>query len=122
MEKPNLTKEEFARCVATGEASDYLSAHADIAPVYAPGSNTPRYDVILDAEASNELFMAYSKGKVSLQDATQEELQEYVNEMAAQYGEQVCHHPIRSFLIRSALIISALVAFIVVVAVIAAHK
>lgn len=88
MQKPKLTTEKLARFVATGEADEYLTAHSESAAVYPPESKTPRYDVILDPEASDELYRAFKGGKGNLQTATPEELQAFVNAMADRQEEQ----------------------------------
>ncbi|GEM_PF-5496709 len=74
MQKPKLTEEQIAHAAATGEADEYLAAHSEITPVYAPGRKKPRYDVILDAEAADELFQQYNDGKGSLQTASVQEI------------------------------------------------
>lgn len=86
MQKPKVTKEQLIQLIATGEADEYLATHSESAPVYAPGRKTPRYDVLLDAEASDELYRALG-GKGSMQTASQDELLEQVNAMADHYDQ-----------------------------------
>lgn len=98
----------------TGLADDYLKAHAEWAPVSAPASDMPRYDVILDAEASNELFQEFSNGKFSLQDASQEQLQSFLGELTGQHCscEHVSENPWKALVIKAVLTITGLVVFI----------
>src|SRR5690348_9418328 len=123
MEKTKLDRARFVKAAATGEADEYLAAHSERAPVYHSGSDKPHaYDVILDTEASDELFRSFSQGKRSLQDASQEELQAFVDAMAGGCEHQHCENPWKTLAIQAVLIVGALVAFITVMALIAAHK
>jgi hypothetical protein len=123
MEKPKLDEKKFLHCVATGEADEYLAAHSERAPVFAPWSDKPHaYDVILDPEASNELFRSYTQGKRSLQDATQEELRDWVDSVAGGCDHQHYENPWKAVAIRSLLIIGATVVFITVMTLAIAHR
>ncbi len=119
MQKPKLTKEQIAHAAATGEADEYLAAHSEIAPVYAPGRRKPRYDVFLDAEAADELFRQCSDGKGSLQTASVAEIQAYVDEIANQLERR--ENPWIGFLTRSTIIISIVIVFIVALSLIAVY-
>ena len=123
MEKPKLNTKRFLHAVKTGEADDYLAAHSERAPVFHAGSDEPHaYDVILDPEASNELFRSFTQGKRSLQDASQEELRDWVDAMAGECEHHRRENPWKALAIKSVLIIGATVIFIVVVALVAAQK
>jgi hypothetical protein len=82
MERPKVTREQFARLAATGEADKYLRAHSESAAVYDEDGRPNGFDVILDTEAGNELFRSISGGRVDLQSATPEELQRCLNDLA----------------------------------------
>lgn len=123
MKSPKLDEKKFLHCVRTGEADAYLAAHSERAPVYHQDSDEPHaYDVILDHEASNELFRAYTQGKGNLQDATPEELQNWLNDVAGGCPHEHYENPWKAFAIRSLFIIGTTVIFVAVMAFAVAHR
>ncbi len=113
MQTPKLTQAQFQHAVETGEASEYLAAHCEMAPVFAPGSKKPRYDIILDAEASDELFRQYSGGETSFQNASVEEVQAFVEGMDRQCNSR--RNPLIRALVRWSIVASIAIIFIVMV-------
>ncbi|HMX45884.1 MAG TPA: hypothetical protein PKC93_08020 [Candidatus Obscuribacter sp.] len=121
--KGKVNSQKVFHAVATGEVDPYLAAHCECEPVFHSRSEKPHaYDLILDAEASNELFASYMQGRSNFQGASRAELLEFVDAMAEDMERRQSRSGWIGFVFRSGVMLLAVAVFVYFIALALGHK